>query len=122
MHPKVGIESQLPRTPFPEFIQKPPNRSRFGGFVGARSPSKEAQGPHTCHPTRIPQRNAPKTFSQKLQEKAPKITKKETREEHGQALINQDESSIHTMKGSYKVYLPPVHPSLSQDLTMTLSS
>jgi hypothetical protein len=44
---KGGIKSQLLRTPFPEFIQKPPNRSRFGGLVGARSPSKEAQVPHT---------------------------------------------------------------------------
>jgi hypothetical protein len=35
--------------------------------------------------------------------KAPKITKKEKREEHKQALRNRAESSIHTMKGSYKV-------------------
>jgi hypothetical protein len=40
---------------------------------------------------------------QKNQEKAPKITKKEKREEHNLALRNHVESSIHTMKGSYKV-------------------
>jgi hypothetical protein len=76
---KGGIESQLPRTPFPEFIQKPPSRSCYRGFAGARLPSKEAQGPHTGHPTRIPQRNAPKTSPQKFQEKDPNITKKTRR-------------------------------------------
>jgi hypothetical protein len=35
--------------------------------------------------------------------KVPKITKKEKLEEHKQALRNHAESSIHTMKGSYKV-------------------
>jgi hypothetical protein len=33
---------------------------------------------------------------------------------------NHAESSIHIMKGLYKVLLPPDHPSLSQDLTMKL--
>jgi hypothetical protein len=79
------------------------NWSRFGGFVGERSPSKEAKGPHTLHPTKIRQRNAPKTSPWKFQEKALKITKKEKWEEHKQASRNHAESSIHTMKGSYKV-------------------
>jgi hypothetical protein len=35
--------------------------------------------------------------------KGSKITKKGKREEHNQALRNHAESSIHTMKGSYKV-------------------
>jgi hypothetical protein len=39
----------------------------------------------------------------KSKKKAPKITKKEKREDHNQALRNHAESSIHTMKGSYKV-------------------
>jgi hypothetical protein len=64
----------------------------------------------------------PKTSPRKFQEKAPKITKKEKREEHNQALRNHAESCIHTMKGSYKVWLQPDHPSLLQDLTMKLSS
>jgi hypothetical protein len=50
-----------------------------------------------------PQRNALKSSPRKFQEKAPKITKKEKREEHKQALRNHTESSIHIMKGSYKV-------------------
>jgi hypothetical protein len=52
----------------------------------------------------------------------PKITKRGKREEHNQALRNHTESSIHTMKVSYKVKLLLDHPSLSQDLTMKLSS
>jgi hypothetical protein len=47
--------------------------------------------------------NGPKIPPWKFLEKAPKITKKEKREEHNQALRNHAESSIHNMKGSYKV-------------------
>jgi hypothetical protein len=118
---KRNRKSTLKNT-FPWKPPKTPKSSRFGGIVGARSPSKEASGPHTWYPTRILQRNAPKTSHRNFQEKTPKITKKEKREKHKQALRNHAESSIHTMKGSYKVYLPPNHPSLSQDLTMKLSS
>jgi hypothetical protein len=45
----------------------------------------------------------PKLPHENSKKKAPKITKKENREEHNQALRNHAESSIHTMKGSYKV-------------------
>jgi hypothetical protein len=41
---------------------------------------------------------------------------KKTHENHN------TESSIQTMKDSYKSSLPAQHPSLSQDLTMKLSS
>jgi hypothetical protein len=30
-----------------EQLEKPPNGDRFKGVLGARSPAKEAQGPHT---------------------------------------------------------------------------
>jgi hypothetical protein len=68
-----------------------------------------------------PSKKPPKLPNGNSKKKALKITKKEKREEHNQALRNRAESSIHTMKGSYKVYLLPDHPSLSQDLTMKLS-
>jgi hypothetical protein len=58
----------------------------------------------------------------KTQEKAPKITKKEKWERHIQALRNHAESSIHTKEVHTRSSLPPDHPSLSQDLTMKLSS
>jgi hypothetical protein len=45
----------------------------------------------------------PKLPHENSKKKAPKITKKEKREEHNQALRNHTESSIHTMNGSYKV-------------------
>jgi hypothetical protein len=43
---KRNRKSTLKNT-FPWKPQKHPNRSRFGGFVGSRSPRKEAQGSHT---------------------------------------------------------------------------
>jgi hypothetical protein len=58
----------------------------------------------------------------KSQEKAPKITKKEKRERHIQALRNHAESPIHTKEVHTRSILPLNHPSLSQDLTMNLSS
>jgi hypothetical protein len=45
----------------------------------------------------------PKLSHGNSKKKAPKITKKEKWEEHQQALRNHAKSSIHTMKGSYKV-------------------
>jgi hypothetical protein len=53
---------------------------------------------------------------------APKITKKNEREQHIQALRNHIESSIHHKEVHTRSSLPPDHPSLSQDLTMKLSS
>jgi hypothetical protein len=58
----------------------------------------------------------------KPQEKAPKITKKEKRERHIQTLTNHVESSIHAAKVLTRSSLPPDHPTLSQDLTIKLSS
>jgi hypothetical protein len=73
-------------------------------------------------PHQIAKRKASKPPQEKRQEKAPKITKKEKREEHHQALRNYTESSIHTTKVHTTSSLPPEHPSLSQDLTMKLPS
>jgi hypothetical protein len=58
----------------------------------------------------------------KTQEKAMKITKKRKREGHIQASKNHAESSIHTKEVHTRSSLPPDHPSLSQDLTIKLSS
>jgi hypothetical protein len=58
----------------------------------------------------------------KTQEKASKITKKEKQERHIQVLRNHAESSIHTKEVHTRSSLPPDHPSLSQDLTMKVSS
>jgi hypothetical protein len=58
----------------------------------------------------------------KTLEKAPKITKKRKQEGHIQALRNHAKSSIHTKEVHTRSSLPPDHRSLSQDLTMKLSS
>jgi hypothetical protein len=50
-----------------------------------------------------PSNKLPQNFPTENPRKGSKITKKEKREEHNQALRNHVESSIHTMKGSYKV-------------------
>jgi hypothetical protein len=42
-----GIVKPMPLPQEHEEHKNHKNLSRFGGFVGARSPSKEAQGPHT---------------------------------------------------------------------------
>jgi hypothetical protein len=69
-----------------------------------------------------PKEKGLKTATRKCQEKAPKITKKGKWERHKQALRNHAESSINTMKVNTRSSLPLEHPSLSQDLTMKLSS
>jgi hypothetical protein len=50
------------------------------GFLGAKSPAKEAQGPHTCYSTRILQEITLKTLPRKSKERAMKIPKKQTGE------------------------------------------
>jgi hypothetical protein len=42
-----GIEDLGPLGQELEQLEKPPNRGRFKGVLGAKSPAKEAQGPHT---------------------------------------------------------------------------
>jgi hypothetical protein len=42
-----GVADLVPLGQELEQLEKPPNRDRFKGVLGARSPAKEAQGPHT---------------------------------------------------------------------------
>jgi hypothetical protein len=64
-------------------------------------------------------RKQPKKNTKK---RASKITTKNNREQHNKALRNHAESSIHAKKVHTMSSLPPDHPTLSQDLTMKLSS
>jgi hypothetical protein len=50
-----------------------------------------------------PSKKHPQNFPTEIPRKGSEITKKEKREEHNQASRNHAKSSIHTMKGSYKV-------------------
>jgi predicted secreted protein len=66
--------------------------------LGGESKGKEPRRVHAYIPQQIPKRKASKTLRENCQEKAPKITKKENREELKQDLRNHAESSIHTMR------------------------
>jgi hypothetical protein len=108
--------SSKPRTP------KTPESSPFThGFERGIKGKKTTKGSH-IHPHQIPKRKVPKTLQEVHQERAPKITTKNEREQHNQAFRNHVESSIHHKEVHRRSRLPPDHPSLSQDLTMKFSS
>jgi hypothetical protein len=89
--------------------------------LGGESKGKEPRRVHAYIPQQIPKRKASKSLQENRQEKAPKITKKENREELKQALRNHAETSIHTMKvHTRSTFCPLILP--SQDITMKLSS
>jgi hypothetical protein len=50
-----------------------------------------------------PSKKRPQNFPPEIPRKGSEIIKKKKWEKHKQALRNNTESSIHTMKGSYKV-------------------
>jgi hypothetical protein len=89
--------------------------------LGGESKEKEPQRVHTYFPYQIPKSKVPKTHRENHQERAPKITTKNNREQHNKASRNHVESSIHTKEVHTRSSLPPDHPTLSQDLTMKLS-
>jgi hypothetical protein len=102
-----------PKTP-----KSSPLTHGFGrGIKGKRT----TKGPHIFPPSN-PQEQGPETHQENHQERAPKITTKNNREQHNKALRNHAESSIHTKEVHTRSRLPPDHPTLSQDLTMKLSS
>jgi hypothetical protein len=89
--------------------------------LGGESEGKEQQRVHTYISHQIPKRKASKSLQENSQEKAPKITNKNEREKHIQALRNHAELSIHHKEVHTRSILPPDHPSLSQDLAMKVS-
>jgi hypothetical protein len=79
-------------------LEKPPNRVRFKRDLGAKSPAKEAQDPHTGHP--------PKTLRDRPQNSTNKELRKTTQRRTGKTLLNLEEQrrTIYTYhEGSYKV-------------------
>jgi hypothetical protein len=95
-----------------------PFTHEFGRGITAQRTTK---GSHKFPPSNT-KRKVPKTTQRNHQERAPKITTKNNREQHIQTLRNNAESSIHATKVHTRSSLPPNHPTLSQDLTMNLSS
>jgi hypothetical protein len=90
--------------------------------LGGKSKGKEPQRVQAYIPHQIPKRKASKPPQEIHQERALKVTKKEKRERHIQALRIHTELSTHTKEVHRRSSLPPDHPSLSEDLTMKLSS
>jgi hypothetical protein len=119
---KGEIEEILPRTPQTLELGKPQNRAPLLKDLGGESQPKEPRRVPTNFPHQIPKRKIPKTTQRNHQEKALKITTKNNRKQHIQTLRNHAESSIHATKVLTRSSLPPDHPTLSQDLTMKLSS
>jgi hypothetical protein len=90
--------------------------------LGGESKAKERQRVHTYFPHQVPKSKVLKTHQENHKERAPKITTKNNREQQNKALRNHAESSIHTKEVHTRSSLPPDHPTLSQNLTMKLSS
>jgi hypothetical protein len=90
--------------------------------LGGESQAKEPRRVPTNFPEKIPKRKVPKTPQEKHQEMALKITTINNREQNNKALRNHAESSIQTKVVHTRSSLPPDHPTLSQNLTMKLSS
>ena len=111
------IEGFPPRTPRTLEPRKPQNWAPLLTDLGGESKGKEPRRVHAYIPHQIPKRKVSKPPQEKRQEKAPKVTKNGKWERHNQALRNHAESSIHTMKVHTRSSLPPIHPSLSLDLT-----
>jgi hypothetical protein len=102
--------------------RKTPKSSPFThGFGRGIIAQRTTKGSHKFPPSN-PQEKLPKTTQGKHQERAPKITTKYNREQHIQTLRNHAESSIQATKVHTRPCLLPDHPTLSQDLTMKLSS
>jgi hypothetical protein len=116
------IERQPSRAPPTLGLGKPQNRAPLLTDLGGESQPKEPRRVPTNLPHQIPRRKVPKTTQRNHQERAPKITTKSNRKQHNQTLRNHAESSIHATKVHTRSSLPPDHPTLSQDLTMKLSS
>jgi hypothetical protein len=108
--------SSNPRTP-----KTPKSRPLTHGF-GRRIKGKRTKRVHTYSSHQIPKSKVLKTHQESHQERAPKITTKNYREQHNKALRNHAESSIHTKEIRTRSSLLPDHPTLSQNHTMKLSS
>jgi hypothetical protein len=92
---------------------KTPKSSPFSHGFGRGNKGKRTTKGSYIHPQQIPKRTTSKSLQENRQEKTPKITKKENREEFKQALWNHAESSMHTMKvhtrSSFRPIILPSH-------------
>jgi hypothetical protein len=108
-----GIESQPSRAPPTLELRNHKNRAPKLADLGGESKEKEPRSVHTNLPHQIPKNKVPKTPRENYQERAPKITTKNNREQHNKALRNHTESSILATKVHTRSSLLPDHPTLS---------
>jgi hypothetical protein len=88
----IAKNTSNPRT------RKTPKSSPFThGFGRGITAQRTTKGSHKF-PHQIPKRKVPKATQEKHQERGPKITTKNNREQHNKALRNHAESSIHATK------------------------
>jgi hypothetical protein len=107
---KNSSNPRRPKTP-----KSSPLTHGFGRGITAQRTTK---GSHKFPPTN-PQEQGPKNTPRKPPREG---SENHNREQHNKALRNHVESSIHATKVHTRSSLPPDHPTLSQDLTMKLSS
>jgi hypothetical protein len=105
-----------PRTP--KAPKSSPLTHEFGRGITSQRTTKDS---HKFPPTN-PQEQGPENTTRKPQREGSKITTMNNWEQHNKALRNHAESSIHTKEVHTRSSLPPDHPTLSQNLTMKLSS
>jgi hypothetical protein len=105
-----------PRTP--KTPKSSPLTHGFGrGITGQRTTKVSQKFPPTN-----PQEKGPENTPRKPPREGSKNHHQDNREQHNKALRNHAESYIHTKEVHTRSSLPPDHPTLSQNLTMKLSS
>jgi hypothetical protein len=102
--------------------RKTPKSSPFThGFGRGITVQRTTKGSHKLPPSN-PQEKGPENNPRKTPRKGSENHHQDNREQHNKALRNHAESSIHATKVHTRSSLPPDHSTLSQDLTMKLSS
>jgi hypothetical protein len=108
--------SSNPRTP-----KTPKSSPLTHGFGRGNTAQRTTKGSHKFPPTN-PQEQGPENTSRKPPREGTENHHQEQPGTRQQSLRNHAESSIHTKEVHTRSSLPPDHPTLSQGLTMKLSS
>jgi hypothetical protein len=108
--------SSNPRAP-----KTPKSSPLTHGFGRGIKEKRTTKGSH-IHPPPNPQVQGPENTPRNPSREGSENHHQEQSGKHNQSLRNHAESSIHTKEVHTRSSLPPDHPTLSQDLTMKLSS
>jgi hypothetical protein len=102
----------------PRTLKTPKLSPLTHGFGRGIKGKRTTKGSHIFPPSN-PQEQGPENTPRKPPREG---SKNHHQEKHNKALRNHAESSIHTKEVHTRSSLPPDHPTLSQNLTMKLSS